>query len=185
MSTATTTQDTAIPTGAFRIDPVHSTVGFEVKHMISTFRGSFRSYDARLDNTGAAARLEGSAEVASVDVRDDNLAGHLQSPDFFDADHNPRIEFSSEALEVADDGTLTLDGELSIRGVRRPIRASGRLEHVGADMTGSERIGIELETTVDRREYGIEWNAALPKGGFALGNDVKLVVRLELVPEEA
>ena len=185
MSTATAHPDAAIPTRAFRIDPVHSTVGFEVKHMISTFRGSFRSYDARLDNTGGAARLEGSAEVASVDVRDENLAGHLQSPDFFDARAQPQDRVLLGGVDVADDGSLTLDGELTIRGVTRPIRASGRLEHVEADMTGSERIGIELETTVDRREYGIEWNAALPKGGFALGNDVKLVVRLELVPEEA
>jgi polyisoprenoid-binding protein YceI len=187
MSTATTTPGTgaAIPAGTFILDPVHSTVGFEVKHMISTFRGSFRTYDARLTSDGENARLEGSAEVASVDVRDENLAGHLQSPDFFDAENAPRIEFSSDRLENAGDGSLVLDGELTIRGVTRPIRATGRLEHVAADMGGNERVGVELETTVDRRDYGIEWNAALPKGGFALGNDVKLVVRLELVPEEA
>lgn len=185
MSTATETQSTAIPTGTFKLDPIHSRVGFEVKHMISTFRGAFGQYDASLDNTNGAARLAGSAEVASVDVKDENLAGHLQSPDFFDAANNPRIEFSSDRIEVADDGDVTLDGELTIRGVTKPIRASGRLEHVEADMGGGERIGLELETTVDRREYGIEWNAALPKGGFALGNDVKLVVNLELVPAEA
>jgi polyisoprenoid-binding protein YceI len=185
MSTATATEAQALPAGAFKIDPVHSTVGFEVKHMISTFRGSFREYDAHLDNTNGAARLTGSADVASVDVRDENLAGHLQSPDFFDAERNPRIEFSSDQLEVAGDGSLTLDGELTIRGVTKPIRASGRLEHVELDMAGGARVGVELETTVDRREYGIDWNAALPKGGFALGNDVKLVVRLELVPDEA
>lgn len=185
MATATATTEATIPAGAFKIDPVHSTVGFEVKHMISTFRGSFGSYDATLDNTNGAARLRGSAEVASVDVRDENLAGHLQSPDFFDAANNPRIEFSSDDVRVAPDGSLTLDGELTIRGVTRPIEATGRFDHVEADMGGGQRIGLGLETTVDRREYGIEWNAALPKGGFALGNDVKLVVNLELVPEEA
>lgn len=184
MSTATTTEAPAIPAGAYEIDPVHSSVGFEVKHMISTFRGSFRTYDARLDNTNGAAQLSGSADVASVDVRDESLAAHLQSPDFFDAERSPRIEFSSDRLEVAGDGSLTLDGELTIRGVTKPIRASGRLEHVEADMTGGQRVGVELETTVDRREYGIDWNAALPKGGFALGNEVTLVVRLELVPEK-
>ncbi len=184
MSTATTIQ-TAIPAGVFRIDPVHSTVGFEVKHMISTFRGSFREYDATLDNRNGATRLAGSAEVASIDVRDENLAGHLQSPDFFDAESSPRIEFASDAVRVAEDGDVTLDGELTIRGITRPIEATGRFERVEADMGGGERIGFALETTVDRREYGIDWNAALPKGGFALGNDVKLVVNLELVPEEA
>ncbi|MFI5025948.1 MAG: YceI family protein [Solirubrobacterales bacterium] len=184
MSTATTTTQTAVPAGVFRIDPVHSTVGFEVKHMISTFRGSFREYDATLDNSNGAARLAGSAEVASVDVRDENLAGHLQSPDFFDAENSPRIEFASDDVQVDADGSVTLDGELSIRGVTKPIQATGRFEHVEADMGGGERIGLNLETTVDRRDYGINWNSALPKGGFALGNDVKLVVNLELSPEE-
>jgi len=187
MSTATATGSAApaIPAGTFALDPVHSTVGFEVKHMISTFRGSFADYDARLVNGHGRARLEGSAEVGSVDVRDETLAGHLKSADFFDAESNPRIEFSAERLDVAEDGALALDGEITIRGVTRPIRATGRLEQVEADMGGSPRIGVELETTVDRRDFGIDWNAALPKGGFALGNEVRLVARLELVPEEA
>ena len=186
MSTATAGTETAIPAKAFRIDPVHSTVGFEVKHMISTFRGSFRNYDATLDNTNGAARLAGSAEVASVDVRDENLAGHLQSPDFFDAQNSPRIEFSSDDVRVAADGSVTLDGELTDpRDHEADPRRAGRYEHVEADMGGGERIGLNLETTVDRRDYDLNWNAALPKGGFALGNDVKLVVNLELAPEEA
>jgi polyisoprenoid-binding protein YceI len=186
MSTATTaTQAPALPAGKFKLDPVHSTVGFEVKHMISTFRGTFGDYDASLDNSNGAARLAGSAGVASVDVRDENLAAHLQSPDFFDGERHPEIRFGSDRIELADDGSLTLDGELTIRGITRPIRASGRFEQVEADMTGGHRIGLGLETTVDRREFGINWNAALPKGGFALGNEVKLVVHLELVPEEA
>jgi polyisoprenoid-binding protein YceI len=186
MTTATTlTQAPALPAGKFKIDPVHSTVGFEVKHMISTFRGSFGDYDASLDSRGGSTRLTGSAGVASVDVRDENLAAHLQSPDFFDVERHPEIGFSSDRVELDGDGSLSLDGELTIRGITRPIRATGRYEHVEADMGGGERIGIGLETTVDRREFGIEWNAALPKGGFALGNDVKLVVHLELVPDEA
>lgn len=185
MSTATATKSPAIPAGTYKIDPVHSTVGFEVKHMISTFRGSFGDYDARLENTNGRAKLSGSAGVASVDVRDENLSAHLQSPDFFDSERHPEIRFGSDRIQVAEDGSLELDGELTIKGVTKPIHATGRFEHLEADMTGSERIGLGLETTVDRRDYGIEWNAALPKGGFALGNDVKLVVHLELVPEEA
>jgi polyisoprenoid-binding protein YceI len=184
MSTATTERP-AIPAGAFKIDPVHSTVGFEVKHMISTFRGTFGDYDARLDNTNGAAKLTGSAGVKSVDVRDENLAAHLQSPDFFDAERHPEIAFASDRIYLDPDGGVKLDGELTIRGVTKPITASGRLEHVEADLAGNERVGLELETVVDRREFGLNWNAALPKGGFALGNEVKLVVRLELVPDEA
>jgi polyisoprenoid-binding protein YceI len=182
MSTATTERP-AIPAGAFKIDPVHSTVGFEVKHMISTFRGAFGDYDARLDNTNGAPKLTGSAGVGSIDARDENLAAHLQSPEFFDAEQHPRIEFASDRIEVDGDGAVRLDGELTIRGTTKPITASGRFEQVEADMTGNQRIGLQLETVVDRRDYGLNWNAPLPKGGFALGNDVKLVVRLELVPD--
>jgi polyisoprenoid-binding protein YceI len=186
MSTATTPlESTVIPAGKFEIDRVHSSVGFEVKHMISTFRGSFREYDATLESSDGLARLVGSAKVASVDVRDENLAAHLQGPDFFDAENHPEIRFGAERLDVGADGALSLDGELTIRGITRAIHATGRFERVEADMTGSERLGIALETIVDRRDFGIEWNAALPKGGFALENDVRLVVNLELVPAEA
>jgi polyisoprenoid-binding protein YceI len=185
MSTAIESQAPTIPAGAYTVDPVHSSVGFEVKHMISTFRGGFRDYEARLESGDGRFRLEGSADVASVDVRDENLAAHLHGPDFFDAERTPRIEFSSDRIEIAGDGTLELEGELTIRGVTKPIEAVGRLEHVGADLGGSDRVGVSLEATVDRRDYGIEWNAPLPKGGVALGNEVSLVVDLELVPEEA
>src|SRR5688500_4417581 len=184
--TTATTQAQAIPAGSYRLDPVHSTVGFEGKHMISTFRGGFREYDAQLEVAeDGNLRLAGSAEVASVEVRDENLAAHLQSPEFFDAERTPRIEFSSERIDVDGEGALRLDGELTIRGVTKPITAIGRLEHVGADISGSDRVGVSLETTVDRHEFGLDWNAALPKGGFALGDDVQLVAGLELVPEEA
>jgi polyisoprenoid-binding protein YceI len=185
MTTATATQAPVIPAGKFKIDPVHSTVGFELKHMISTFRGSFTEYDATLENSNGVTRVVGSAQVASVDVRDKDLAAHLQGPDFFDGERNPEIRFAAERFELADDGSLSLDGELTIRGITRPIHASGRFESLDADMTGAQRLGFGLETTVDRRDFGIEWNAPLPKGGLALGNDVRLVVHLELVPEEA
>jgi polyisoprenoid-binding protein YceI len=185
MSTATATKAPAIPAGTYKIDPVHSTVGFEVKHMISTFRGSFGDYDAKLDNSDGTPTLTGSAGVASVDARDENLAAHLQSPEFFDAERHPEIRFGSERIELSDDGSLELDGELTIKGVTKPIRATGHYEYLAEDPAGSQRLGLSLETAVDRREFGLEWNAPLPKGGFALGNDVKLVVHLELVAEEA
>ena len=172
---------TAVPTGTWNADKVHSSIGFEVEHMVSTFRGRFEDYDAHL--TGG--RLTGTVRVASVKVYDENLEAHLQSPDFFDAELHPELRFESRELEIGDDGTVTLDGDLTIKGTNRPVTATGRYVHVEADMAGGERIGLQLETTVDRREFGLEWNAPLPKGGFALGNDVTLVVALELVKAEA
>ena len=105
--------------------------------MISTFRGGFREYDAGLEAADdGSLRLTGSAEVASVDVRDENLAAHLQSPEFFDAEQpTPRIEFSSEQIDIDQGGAAGgCEGELTIRGITKPITATGRLEHVGADM---------------------------------------------------
>jgi polyisoprenoid-binding protein YceI len=188
MATATTTASTEnlIPTGSWKVDPIHSAVGFEVKHMVvSTFRGDFRDFDATLENTNGSPRLVGTARAESVDVRDENLAAHLASPEFFDAERYPEIRFESTAIRAVEDGTFIADGYLTVKGQTKAVEARGRLDYIAADIAGGERIGLSLETKVDRREFGLEWNAQLPKGGFALGNDVKLAVSLELVPKEA
>jgi polyisoprenoid-binding protein YceI len=175
-----------IPTGSWSVDPVHSSVGFEVKHMVvSTFRGNFREFDAELEASDGVSRLVGTARPESVDVRDENLAAHLASGEFFDAEHHPEIRFESRAIRVGDDGDVVSDGDLTVKGRTKAVEAHGELVHIAEDISGGERIGLSLETTVDRREFGLEWNAPLPKGGFALGNDVKLVVALELVPKES
>jgi polyisoprenoid-binding protein YceI len=168
---------TAVPTGTWTADKVHSSIGFEVEHMVSTFRGRFEEYDAQVVD----GKLEGTVPVASVKVYDENLEGHLQSPDFFDAEQHPELRFESRELAIADDGTVTLEGDITIKGTTKPVTGTGRYVYVEADMAGGERIGLQLEATVDRREFGLDWNAPLPKGGFALGNDVTLVVALELV----
>jgi polyisoprenoid-binding protein YceI len=168
------------------VDPIHSSVGFEVKHMVvSTFRGNFREFDALLETSEGVSRLVGTALPESVDVRDENLAAHLASEEFFDAERHPEIRFESSAIRVGDDGAVVAGGELTVKGRTKVVEARGRLVHIAEDISGAERIGLSLETTVDRREFGLEWNAPLPKGGFALGNDVKLLVTLELVPKEA
>ena len=178
MSTATTTSQ-AIPTGTWEIDKVHSTVGFAVKHMVvSTFRGQFGDYDIELTSDDEGARLAGRVRVASVDVKDENLRGHLQSPDFFDAERHPELSFESSDLRV-DGDQVVLTGELTIRGVTKPIEAHGTVVGPHTDIQDTDRLGLEVETVLDRTEYGLEWNAPLPKGGFALANDVKLIVNLE------
>jgi polyisoprenoid-binding protein YceI len=172
---------TAVPAGTWTVDRVHSTIGFEVEHMVSTFRGRFEDYDVQLVD----GKLAGTVTVPSIKVYDENLEAHLQSPDFFDAQLHPELRFESSALAIDEDGTVALDGELTIKGVTRPVTGRGRYVHIDADMTGGERIGLALEATVDRREFDLNWNAPLPKGGFVLGNDVTLVVALEFVKAEA
>jgi len=167
---------TTLPAGTWRLDPVHSSVGFSVKHMVvANFRGGFGTFDVTLDEQG----LRGTVDVASISVSEPNLNGHLLSPDFFDAERNPQLSFTSQAIAV-DGATLDIEGELTLKGVTKPvaITVSGPVTH---PFDGSSRLGLELETVIDRTAYGLDWNAPLPTGGFAVGNDVKLKAELELV----
>jgi len=182
MSTAT---EQGIAAGTWKIDPIHSHVGFAVKHMVvATFRGRFESYDGQLtaDEHGSP-RLQGSVDVDSIAVKDENLAGHLKSPDFFDSASYPQIRFVSSEVRVGDGGELEVEGELSIKGNTHRVSARGSITGPHTDIAGNDKLGVELEAVIDRREYGLEWNAPLPKGGFALDNDVRLEVSLELVRE--
>lgn len=173
---------TPVPAAStWTVDKVHSTVGFAVKHMVvSTFRGRFEDYDATLTAAeDGTLRLTGSVAADSIVVKDENLAAHLQSPEFFDTEHHPAITFDSTLIR-ADNGELIVDGQLTIKGHTRPIEARGTITEPAVTFGDLEKIGIELEAIVDRREYGLEWNAPLPKGGFALANEVKLIATLEL-----
>jgi polyisoprenoid-binding protein YceI len=182
MSTATAQ---SVAPGTWKTDPVHSHVGFAVKHMVvSTFRGSFEEYDGALTaDADGTPRLEGSVNVDSLAVKDENLAAHLKSPEFFDSERYPQIRFASEALALSEDGEVEVEGELTIKDHTHRVTARGSVTGPHVDIAGNDKIGVELEAVIDRREFGLEWNAPLPKGGFALDNDVKLQVSLELVRE--
>jgi polyisoprenoid-binding protein YceI len=184
MSTATATEG-RLAAGRWKIDRVHSHVGFAVKHMVvSTFRGRFEDYDGALTvGEDGAPRLEGWVAVDSIAVRDENLAAHLTSPDFFDGERYPQVRFVSTAVRVGEHGELEVDGELQIKDRAHPVSARGSVSGPHVDIAGNDKLGVELEATIDRREFGLEWNAPLPQGGFALDNDVKLEVSLELVRE--
>jgi polyisoprenoid-binding protein YceI len=172
MSTVTTTTKSA-PAGTWSADPVHSSVSFEIAYAgVNTFRGSFRDFTATL----ADGKLEGSAKVASIDVKDEQLSGHLQSPDFFDAERFPEISFKADGLDR---------GELTIKGVTRPVELIGSISEPNVDPFGRERVGVKLETTIDRNEFGVSWNAPNQGGGNYLGDDVKLIAELAFVKQEA
>jgi len=164
-------------------DPIHSDVAFEVEYAgVSTFRGSFRDFDATLEGS----TLAGSARVASVDVKDEQLSGHLQSPDFFDAERHPEIAFRADTLSVADDGAVTGSGELTIKGVTKPVELQGRLASAASvDPFGRERLGLTLGTQIDRNQFGIEWNAPNQSGGNYLGDEVTLKADLTFVRQES
>ncbi len=162
--------------GTWSFSPVHSSAAFAVKYLVASFSGRFEDVEAQLTD----GRLSGAVKVASIVVKDENLAAHLQGPDFFDAEQHPAISFASDAL-IIDGEDVTLEGELTMKGVTRPVRATGRVQGPTEDFMGNTRLGFTLEATVDRTAYGVSWNADLPKGGKALGNDVTLTVELEFV----
>ncbi|MEK6326546.1 MAG: YceI family protein [Actinomycetota bacterium] len=175
---------TAIPTGTWKSDPVHSHVGFAVKHMVvATFRGTFTDFDVTLANQGDEPGLYGVIGTDSVQVRDENLKGHLLSPDFFDAERFPEITFTSTQIRAQGD-ELVVDGDLTIKGTTKRVEARGRINGPAAHPAGGERIGIDLETQVDRTEFGLNWNAPVPSGGVAVADEVTLTVHLELAKED-
>jgi polyisoprenoid-binding protein YceI len=183
MSTLESTATLAPAGTTWAADPVHSNVAFEVEYAgVSTFRGSFRDFDATLEGSA----LAGSARVASVDVKDEQLSGHLQSPDFFDAERHPEIAFRADELTVGDDGSGAGSGELTIKGVTKPVELAGRLASApSVDPFGRERIGLALEAAIDRNEFGVAWNAPNQSGGNYLGDQVALKADLTFVRQEA
>ena len=167
----TTLTEQTIPTGTWTLDTVHSQVSYAVKHAgISVFKGNVDGFDASL----ADGTLSGSAPVTGIKVEGENFAAHLLSPDFFDAERHPTVSFTSTQLR-RDGDQLIVEGELEIRGERRPVRLTGTI--AGPVM---DRIGISLETVIDRTDFGIVWNMELPSGGAVLENEVKLTADLEL-----
>ena len=185
MATAT---EIRIAPGSYTADPVHSNVTFTVRHFgAGKFRGSFADAAATLDvGESGELQLEGKVQVASVQVKEPQLAGHLKSPDFFDAERFPEISFRSVEIEVGADGKLEVEGDLTIKATTKRVHATGELTYLAADPYGNARVGVELATDIDRTEYGVDFAAELPGGVPVAGKEVTLIAELELIkPTEA
>jgi len=166
-----------VPTGTWTADPIHSSIGFSVRHMgVTRFRGGFKQFEVKLEN----GRIAGVAEVESITTEDENLTAHLLSPEFFDAERFPELRFESHEIERDADG-IVVRGDLTMKGVSQPVELRGTITGPVVDPYGGSRTGLELEATIDRTAFGIDWNAELPSGGKVLADDVKLTAQLELV----
>jgi polyisoprenoid-binding protein YceI len=167
--------------GTFNADPVHSSFGFAVKYQnVSNFRGTLGEVNATLVD----GKLEGTAQVESISiVTPEQFRAHVLSADFFDVENHPTVTFSSSDVTLNDDATATVNGELTIRGVTKPITASGTWQAPSQDAFGNTRAHLQLETTIDRTEFGLNWNMPLPAGGNALADDVTLAVDIALVQQ--
>jgi len=172
-------QQTETPAGAFAADTVHSTVGFEVPYAVATFRGTVSDFEATL----ADGRLEGSAKIETLQTKEENLQAHLLSPEFFDAERHPVVTFSGDVVRDGDQASV--EGEITIKGITKPATLRGTITGPAVDHLGATRVGLELETTIDRTEFDMNWNMPLPNGEPALSNDVTLKADLTLVAQEA
>jgi polyisoprenoid-binding protein YceI len=179
MSTTTTT---GLPTGTWNADTIHSSAQFKVKHFgVSNFKAGFTELVAGI----ADGQIKGVVDVAALDVSQADLRGHLLADDFFAAETYPAITFESTSVEPNDDGSLAINGDLTIKGITKSVTAVGQVGEEGHGLDGSRRVSVELTTILDRRDFGLSWQAELPGGKDALAWDVALDVTLELVAEEA
>jgi polyisoprenoid-binding protein YceI len=171
--------------GTYRAQPVPSTFAFAVRHSgVFWYRGSLSTVAATLRADGDALALEGSARVDSISVVEPAaMRASVLGPEFFDAERHPEITFRSTAVRLGEDGRADVDGELTIRGVTRPVAASGRYVAPRASDFG-EIAGLQLQATFDRREFGFDWQMPLPGGGDAVGWDVEVEIDLLLIRED-
>jgi len=173
-------------TGTYHADPVHSSFGFGVLYSgTGTFRGTLDDVNATLSAGDDGLTLEGGAQVESISIRAPEMfRAHVLGPDFFDAENHPVVTFKSADVELAEDGTARVDGELTIAGVTRPVTATGTWAEPVPAAGGGVRAGLEVATVIDRRDFGFEWQMQLPNGGDALAYDVTLEVNLALLQKD-
>ena len=177
MTTATVSRVQDL-SGTYTLDPSHSRLGFVARHaMIAKVRGAFNevSGTATIDGVNpAASSLEVTVQAGSVDTRDANRDGHLASPDFFDVATYPTIVFRATAFDVVDDETVTVTGDLTIKGVTKPVTVPFTFGGVASDPFGNSRVGFEGQVVVNRKDWGLTWNAALETGGVLVSDKVTL-----------
>jgi len=180
------TDTTEIPgykAGTWTVDPSHSEVGFSVRHMlISKVKGKFEKFDATFvtGENPLDTKVTASADVASVNTNDKNRDGHLSTNDFFDAPTHPELTFVSTGVRK-EGGDYKVDGDLTIKGVTKPVTFDFEFGGFGTDAYGNYKAGFEAKTEIDRNDFGVNWNAALETGGVLVGDKVTITLDVQAV----
>jgi polyisoprenoid-binding protein YceI len=176
------TTETPLPTGTWKVDPVHSSVEFQVKHLgIATVKGQFKEFEGTLEIAPDGALAYGSVQTASVDTREPQRDEHLRSADFFEVATYPTIDFRSTAIRPAGEDELEIDGELTIHGVTRPITLRAEIEGTEQDLQGNDRVGLSASAQINRSDYEIKFNAALGSGNVVVSDKVKILIDISAV----
>ncbi|HLH14824.1 MAG TPA: YceI family protein [Solirubrobacteraceae bacterium] len=184
MSTTETSAQTqvALPTGTWQVDPVHSSVEFQVKHLgIASVKGQFKEFEGTLEVGPDGARAFGKVDVASVDTREPQRDAHLRSPDFFEVETHPHITFESTSFRQLDEDTFEVQGEFTIHGVTRPLKLDVTLEGTETDHEGNPRVGLSASAQINRSDYGMKFNMALGSGNVVVGDKVKILLDISAV----
>lgn len=170
-------------TGSWQIDPVHSEVGFWVRHMmVSKVRGKFTKFEGEIVTTEDVASSSVTAEIdlASIDTGAEQRDNHIKSADFFDAGNHPRMTYRSTGLR-ADGGHWVLDGELTLKGITRSVPLTFEVNGFGPDAYGGVRAGFSATAEINRQDFGVNWNAALEAGGVVISDKVSIHLEIEAV----
>jgi polyisoprenoid-binding protein YceI len=186
MMSTTTSVSTVVPTGTWKVDPAHSTVGFAVKHMgIATVRGEFTEFEGTLEigEDLATARAYGTVNVESVDTNEPQRDDHLRSPDFFHAEEHPELRFESTRIEALDDEEFRITGNLTLHGVRNEVVLHADVQGTDIDPWGNERVGLEITGQLSRGDYGMKFNQALGSGNMLVADKVKLALDISAVKQ--
>jgi polyisoprenoid-binding protein YceI len=170
-------------TTKWTIDPSHSEIQFKVKHMmITTVTGSFKEFSSEVESLGddfSTAKIKFQAATASVFTNSDQRDEHLRSADFFDAEKYPELKFESTSLEKVDDESFTLNGNLTIRDITKPVKLDVEVGGIGKDPWGNLKAGFSLTGKINRKEWGLKWNAALEAGGVLVSDDVRIFCEVQ------
>jgi len=182
---STTFTQNAQLTGTYKLDPAHTRLGFVARHaMVTKVRGSFNEFDGTIfidgdDSTRSRASVV--IEAASIDTRSADRDGHLRSNDFFAMERYPQITFESTAIEPVDDATYRVTGDLTIKDTTRPITIDFDFTGSATDPFGNERVGFEGSVTINRKDWGVTWNAPLEAGGVLVGDKVVLEFEISAI----
>jgi polyisoprenoid-binding protein YceI len=180
-----TTAASALPAGTWKVDPVHSSVEFQVKHLgIATVKGLFKEFEGTLEVGPDGAVAYGTVQTASVDTREPARDEHLRSADFFEVDKYPAIDFRSTAIRTTGEDEFEVVGDLSIHGVTRSVTLKGTVEGIEPeDHQGQTRVGLSASTQINRSDFEMRFNAALGSGNVVVSDKVKILVEVSAVKQ--
>jgi len=176
-------------TSRWNIDPTHSGVHFTVRHMvISKVRGSFDRYQGSIEfdpANPAASKVSVSIEAGSINTREPKRDEHLRSPDFFDAAQFPALTFTSTKVEKVSDAELRVTGDLTIHGVTRAVTLETEFAGGGKDPWGNERLGFSATASINRKDFGLNWNQVLEAGGVLVGEKIEIALDVQAIRAQA